>query len=300
MIMADQIKQWSDELGFTLTGIAPAEPIDTGESLRSYLANGQHGEMGYLARNVEKRIDPRLLVDGAQSIICTATNYYAQPPVVPDEPYQQIARYSRFGDYHDILKARLKTLAGQIREATGGKAFCRCFVDTAPLAEKAHAARAGLGFIGKNGLLVNEKYGSWLLLGHIVTDLKLPADEPVSQHCGSCRKCIEGCPTNALVKPYEMDARRCISYLTVESKIKIHAELKEKIGGRFFGCDSCQDVCPFNQNAIETTDPALEPRARWSYITDNEVGAIGIEEFKARFNGTPLGRINVNQLTEKK
>ncbi|MCF7958180.1 MAG: tRNA epoxyqueuosine(34) reductase QueG [Phycisphaerae bacterium] len=300
MITTDQIKQWSHQLGFTLTGIAPAEPVETADSLRRYLEKQHHGQMTYLARNVDKRIDPQKLVPGAKSIICTATNYFTESPCPPETPYKKIARYARFQDYHDILKARLKKLTALIRQATGDETTCRCFVDTAPLAEKYHAARAGLGWIGKNSLLLNETYGSWLLLGEIVTNLNLQPDNPVPEKCGTCQKCIDACPTTAIIKPYTLEARRCISYLTTESQTEIPKELENKIGPRFFGCDTCQEVCPVNQQTPPTTDPAFQPNPQGSYITHKDLKALDPGPFKTRFKNTPLSRINLNQIRIKK
>ena len=213
-----QIQEFSKKVGFDVVGVASAEAVETGDCVREYLRKGYEGEMGYLAREVDKRIDVRRLVAGARSVVCVGMNYFAETPERPEGLCGVVARYARGRDYHEVVKQRLYKLADRIKALAAGSVLTRCFVDTAPLLEKAWAARAGLGWIGKNGLLLNERYGSWLVLGEVVTDLELEADKPCDDGCGDCRACVETCPTEALVEPYVLEARRCISYLTMESR----------------------------------------------------------------------------------
>ncbi len=248
--MREKIKQWGFDLGFDCVGITSAQPVDNPhiDAFKNYLANGYQGDMQYLSRNIEKRLDVRLLVPGARSVICAALNYYHETPAQNSTRLcGKVARYAWERDYHDVVKEKLHRLADHIRAAVDTPVITRCFVDTAPILEKAYAARAGLGWIGKNTLLLNEKFGSWLVFGEIVTDLELDCDQPVPDRCGDCDLCLHACPTNALIEPRILDARRCISYLTIESKSEVPAELQPKIGNWLFGCDNCQNACPFNQ-----------------------------------------------------
>ncbi len=299
-VTSDQIKQWAREIGFDLVGITRAKPIGYEQAYREYLDKKMYGEMGYLARNVEKRIDPSELVPGAKSIICTATNYYVgDEPVGQDKAksYGRVARYAWGKDYHIVLKDRLKVLADKIRESGDGKIMTRRFVDTAPLMEREHAMQAGLGWIGKNGLLINKRLGSWLLLGEIVTDLELDYDQPGVDHCGTCRNCLDGCPTNAFVKPQVLDPRKCISYLTIESRSDIPNEYKQSCGDWIFGCDVCQEVCPFNRKSPSTEDEDFQPNEKWSSIDLHELEKLEEKEFTDRFVGNSMTRTNQEHMT---
>lgn len=284
-----QIKQWAYRLGFNLVGIAPPAVIEHEQSLREYLNKGYQGHMRYLERNVEQRTDPRKLMPEAKSIICTAINYYAPlPEMVTDDVYGKVARFAWGMDYHKVVREKLKRLTAIIRREIGRPVQLRCTVDTAPLAEKAHAARAGLGWIGKNGLLINEQYGSWLVLGEIITDLELEFDEPAAQQCGDCRRCIEACPVGAMVKDRAIEARKCISYLTIEQHVEIPSEQMEKMGAWLFGCDICQEVCPFNKNPIPTKEPDFQPRPKWCRLDLREILKMDEDEFQRRFAGSSL------------
>ena len=270
-IDAAAVRRLGESLGFGLVGFTPAQPSDYREEFRRWLADGKHGEMEYLNRNVETRLDPCELVDGAQSIIVVA-DFYDAPRPEPANPKPtvavgRIARYARGDDYHKVMKKRLHTLADALRENHAGEAF-RVAVDTAPVLEREHAARAGLGWTGKHTLLIHPRKGSWMLLGVIVTTLRLHGDGqsalPTS-YCGTCTRCIDACPTDCIT-PYSIDASRCISYLTLEHRGPIPPELHAPIGGWIAGCDVCQEVCPFNQqpgpkatNAVKP-NPAYGPR----------------------------------------
>ena len=288
-------------MGFDLVGIAPAVVIEYEQSLREYLNKGYQGHMRYLERNVEQRTDPRKLMPEARSIICTAMNYYAPlPEVVADDVHGKVARFAWGMDYHKVVREKLKRLTAIIRREIGRPARLRCTVDTAPLAEKAHAARAGLGWIGKNGLLINEQYGSWLVLGEIITDLELEFDEPATELCGNCRQCIEACPVGALVKDRVLEARKCISYLTIEQQAQISAEQAEKMGAWLFGCDICQEVCPFNcrKSPIPTKEPDFQPRPEWCRLNLKEIQALDEEGFKRRFAGSGIVRAGLEKLSD--
>jgi len=299
MIHPKQIKNWGRKIGFDVIGITSARPIDNHhvDALKHYLAQGYHGDMQYLSRHLEKRPDVRRLVPGASSVICTALNYYNEAPKQNSTgPHGRVARYAWGRDYHDVVKEKLHRLADHIKAAVDTPVITRCFVDTAPILEKAYAARAGLGWIGKNTLLLNERFGSWLVLGEIVTDLELDYDAPVPDQCGACEKCMYACPTSALIEPRILDACRCISYLTIESKSQVPAELQSKIGNRLFGCDECQNVCPFNQNKIPSNEPDFKPIN--VQLDPDTILSRTPEQLQQRFTGTSLSRINYEYLQQ--
>jgi epoxyqueuosine reductase len=257
------VKHRARELGFDLVGISDASPSKYREYFRQWLDDGQAGTMDYLARRFDERTDPASYFPGARSVVCVAINYHVplEDPSAAGPPglNGRIARYALGDDYHEHIKTRLHELADWIRAAAPG-AETRCGVDTAPIAEKELAARAGVGWIGKNTCVINETIGSWLLLGEVITTLELPPDDPAVDRCGTCRRCIDACPTSAITAPYQLDARKCISYLTIEHRGDIAADLQPKIGEWLYGCDICQDVCPWNSRAAIATDPALQPR----------------------------------------
>lgn len=242
-------------IGFACAGICPARPTDRAGELRAWLAAGRHGEMAYLARHAERLVDPRSLLSGARSIICVADRYHDGAPDAPppaDAPARgRIARYARGDDYHKVMKRRLHVLADELASAFPDARFRAC-VDTAPLLEREHAARAGLGAIGKHTLLIERGVGSYLLLGALLTTLDLPSSEPATPDpCGSCTRCIDACPTDAIT-PWSVDATRCISYLTIEHRSPIDPTLAAAMEDWIFGCDVCQDVCPHNQPSTRT------------------------------------------------
>jgi epoxyqueuosine reductase len=243
-VVNDAIRQRARDLGFALCGICGAQPSVHGRFFRDWLADGKHGEMAWLARNVRVRIDPGRLLPGARSVIVVA-DAIPESPIA--DPPSQVARYACISDYHRVLKKRLFALADSLREQHPDQQFRVC-VDTAPIFEREHAARAGLGWIGKHTLILNRDAGSHLLLGEIVTTLPIEPDTPATEHCGTCTRCIDACPTDAIT-PWSVDARRCISYLTIEHRGVIDAKYFEPMGDWLFGCDICQDVCPFVQRA---------------------------------------------------
>jgi epoxyqueuosine reductase len=272
-VLAGKIRRKARELGFDLVGIASAEPSRYRDYLRQWLDDGQAGTMEYLTQRFEERADPAQYFPDAKSVVCVAVNYHARlDPVAatPSGARGRIARYALGDDYHQIIKDRLHDLADWLRDAVP-EARTRCAVDTAPVMEKELAARAGVGWIGKNTLVIHPDIGSWLLLGEMLTTLELPVDEPAINRCGTCTRCLDACPTAAITAPYELDARKCISYLTIEHRQDIADELHAPIGDWVYGCDICQEVCPWNRKAPLVIDPALQPRFPTGSIDVDEV-----------------------------
>jgi epoxyqueuosine reductase len=293
--MAAEIKRRTRELGFDLVGITTAEPSRYREYLREWLDSGQAGSMEYLARRFEERTAPARYVPDAASVICVAMNYHVPLQPVPESERQhhaRIARYALGDDYHDVIKHRLFRLADWLQKAVPGTITRSC-VDTAPVLEKEVAARAGIGWIGKNTCTINTQMGSWLLLGEIITTLQLPVDEPAVDRCGSCRRCIDACPTNALTEPYQLDARKCISYLTIEHPAPIPEPFHPQLGEWLYGCDICQEVCPWNSKAPITSDPARQPRFPTGTIDLRTLLDWKQEDYSAALRGTAMKRVKL-------
>lgn len=293
--LVTNIKHAAGELGFHVAGIASVEPLDRDDSgYRSWLEAGFAAGMDYMKLRPELHAQPRELVPYARSIITLAVNHYVEAPALAHEHrYGRVARYAWGRDYHDVVKPRLHALVRKIEELAGRSIHARCFVDAVPLLERAVAARAGLGFFGKNTNLLQPRGGSWFFLSEILLDLELPADNrQIKVSCGSCARCIDACPTDAFPAPYQLDSRKCISYLTIENKDAIPRELRAQMGDWVFGCDVCQDVCPFNRFASDTRWPEFHPEAGAGPRLDLvELFSIASdEEFRARFRGTPLTR----------
>lgn len=264
--LAVLIKRWGVELGFQQIGITDTALSQAETHLNHWLANGFHGEMHYMERHGLKRSRPELLHPGTRRIICARMDY--QPEAHSgminnlEQPHSAyISRYALGRDYHKLMRNRLQKLADRIRQETGEFGY-RAFVDSAPVLEKALAEKAGLGWIGKHSNVINRKAGSWFFLGEIYTDLPLPVDAPASEHCGDCRACLDICPTQAIVAPYQVDARRCISYLTIELHGPIPEQFRPLIGNRIYGCDDCQLVCPWNRFAKLSQEKDFHPRHR--------------------------------------
>ena len=262
--LAAHIRGWAKELGFQELGITDIDLGEHEDYLQKWLDAGYHGSMDYMASHGSKRSRPAELIPGTCRVLSLRMDYLAddtKPMQIlesPDKAY--ISRYTLGRDYHKLVRKRLATLARRIEAEAGGGNY-RAFVDSAPVLERAIAERAGLGWIAKNTMLINENAGSWFFLGEIYTDLPLPADEPqTSKHCGSCTACLDICPTQAFTGPFQLDARRCISYLTIEHKGSIDPELRPLMGNRIFGCDDCQLVCPWNKFARHTTETDFSPR----------------------------------------
>jgi epoxyqueuosine reductase len=289
--LAAQIKQQARALGFDLVGIADASPSRYRQYYREWLDDGRAGTMEYLRRRFEERVDPAVYMPGARSVICVGTNYH-----VPLEPAAagegRIARYALGDDYHDHIKSRLYRLADWIRSQVPD-VETRCGVDTAPVMEKELAARAGIGWIGKNTCVINEEIGSWVFLGEVITTLDLPADEPAVDRCGTCRRCIDACPTQAITEPYQLDARKCISYLTIEHRGEIDPALKPQIGDWVYGCDICQDVCPWNSKAPPAIDEHLQPRFASGTVDLRQWLAWRDENYRATLRGSAMKRVKL-------
>jgi epoxyqueuosine reductase len=284
------IKAQAYGLGFDLVGIASLGPVETATAFNEWLAAGHDGAMAYLARGAEKRRDTRLPVDGAKSAVVVGMNYGGQEPPGP------VARYARGDDYHDLMVERLRELHRWIEGELGHGVAGKAYVDTGPILERDLARRAGLGWFGKNTMLINRRIGSFFFLGELLLDLDLAADEPfASDHCGTCRRCLDACPTGALIEPRVMNATRCISYLTIELKGEIDDALRPAIGEHLYGCDVCQEVCPWNEKlGLALREEAFKPRAaiagKDARTLARELVEMSDEEFRIAFRKSPMKR----------
>jgi epoxyqueuosine reductase len=292
--LAQSIRDWGRELGFQQVGISDVDLGEHAEHLDNWLAAGNHGEMDYMAAHGSKRSHPEQLVPGTLRVISLRMDYLpgdtrmTQALQAPETAY--ISRYALGRDYHKLIRKRLQQLAERIQQQIGPLGY-RAFVDSAPVLEKAIGQQAGLGWIGKNTLLLNRKAGSWFFLGELFVDVPLPADAShSSEHCGSCTACLDICPTAAFIGPYELDARRCISYLTIELKGSIPLELRPLIGNRVFGCDDCQLVCPWNRFAKPTSQTDFLPRHGLGNSDLASLFRWTEEEFLQRTEGSPIRR----------
>jgi epoxyqueuosine reductase len=281
--LADRVKAAARERGFERAAIGPAEPPEHGAAFAAWLEAGHAGTMDYLARTRAKRLDPRLVLPGARSLIACALNYHQGRR--PDGP-AHVARYAWGKDYHAVMEPRLHGILALIQALVPG-AEGRVYVDTGPLLERELAARAGLGWIGKNTMLLHPDLGSYFFIGAILTTAELAFDTLLPDRCGTCTRCLEACPTGAFAAPYVLDARLCISYLTIEHRGAIPEHQREAVGGLAFGCDVCQDVCPWNRKAPETLEPAFDPR---EVPTLAELATMDERTYRERLRGSPLRR----------
>lgn len=292
--LANDIKHWGLELGFQQIGITDTDLSDAEAKLTAWLEKNYHGEMGYMEQHGSKRTQPEELIPGTLRVISARMDYL--PPnakiieTLQDPEKAYIARYALGRDYHKVIRKRLQQLAAKISAAIGPFGY-RAFVDSAPVMEKPLAEKAGLGWIGKHTNLLNSKAGSWFFLGEIYTDLPLPIDQPATNHCGSCQACIDICPTKAIVGPYQLDARRCIAYLTIEFRGIIPEEFRELIGNRVFGCDDCQFICPWNKFAKNTQEGDFRPRHSLDSQQLVDLFQWTEEEFLQKTAGSPIRRI---------
>jgi epoxyqueuosine reductase len=297
--LAETVKTRARALGFDLVGITGAEPSAFAEEYRDWIAQGYAGEMAYLTRSLHRRLDPRELLPDARSIIVVGMNYYTdavEGPGTPEtDPERAVfARYARGDDYHEVMTAKLRELLAYLKAEAGAEAEGRVYVDAGPLLEREVARRAGLGWFGKNTMLINTRRGSYFFLGEIVTNVALAVDAPAIGGCGTCTLCLEACPTGAIFEPYKLDARRCLSYLTIEIKGAVPEEFRPALadsGNRIFGCDICQEVCPFcKKRSMPTSEPAFQPRE----VTKNpklvDLLLMDEEEFREKFKGSPVKR----------
>ena len=294
--ISQEIRQKALEFGFDAVGIANAEPEDgqdnrDARALRAFLKQGRHGDMDWMVEKVDRRVSPTSLWPEARSVIALGLNYapHSNPLDIQKRTDRAaISVYAQGKDYHDIVKKRLKKLARWMVETHGGE--LKVFVDTAPVMEKPLAARAGLGWQGKHTNLISKEFGSWLFLGEIFTTLELTPDTPQVDHCGSCDLCMRACPTGALDVPYQIEATKCISYLTIETKENIEPELMDQMGNRIYGCDDCLAVCPWNKFEAPTTEEAFLPRPELNAPRLSDLLELNDTTFREVFAGSPLKR----------
>lgn len=284
------IKEEAKRLGFLFCGISKADFLEEeAPRLESYLKNSFHGEMSYMENHFDKRLDPRKLVEDSKSVISLGLNYFTdKQPLSPDAP--KISKYAFGADYHTVIKAKIKELMHTITEKIGA-VNGRAFVDSAPVLDKAWAKKSGLGWIGKNANLINKESGSFFFLAELIIDLELEYDIPATKdHCGTCTRCIDACPTDAIVGPYVIDGSRCISYLTIELKNEIPTEFKGKMDNWMFGCDVCQDVCPWNRFSTLHNEPAFKPSEELLNMSKRDWEEITEDVFQKVFQKSPVKR----------
>jgi epoxyqueuosine reductase len=296
-----RLVSFAREIGFDSCRVAASSSPRYAHEFRNWLGEGEHGEMSYMERAEEKRCDPRKILPGAKSIVVLALNYFqggaAHPPsqsfgvahrAAATPKTGRIARYARGDDYHDLIASKLDRIDELLREFGGQQ---KCYVDTGPVLERDYAAQAGVGWHGKSTMLINEQLGTWFFLAEVLTTLELPPDESVPDRCGTCERCIKACPTGAITAPHHLDARRCISYLTIELKGSIPLELRPLIGDRIFGCDDCLDACPWNRFAQVSREAAFSARPSAVGIPLCDYLSLSDDEFRVLFRNSPIKRI---------
>ena len=290
--LSAQIKEAAQRLGFELVGISPMRPAPHEQSFAQWLREGLAGNLDYMQRTESLRRDPRELVPWAVSIISVGMNYYSgySRPVDSSEPRGWISRYAWGDDYHNLMKGKLEALLESIGQFHDGNIQGKAFVDSGPVLERDFAGIAGLGWIGKNTHLISPKKGSWFFLGELFVDLPLAYDRPIRDRCGRCDLCLKACPTGAFVGPYVLDARRCISYLTIELKDWMPRSLRPLVGNHIFGCDICQEVCPYNVKALPTAEIAFQPRSGLHAPELIAFLSLSEAEFRQRFRASPILR----------
>lgn len=297
-LTAENIRQKAREIGFSKVGVVQATALtEEGEQLQEWLARNFHGQMEYMARNPQMRADPRQLMPSAKSVVCVALNYFRPEKHSSDPGKGKISRYAWGDDYHDVLRDKLKLLLAWIQESSPATEGRIC-VDSAPAMDKAWAVRAGLGWLGKHTNVITREYGSWVFLGELLLSVELEYDSYIeSDHCGKCTACIDACPTAAIIGPYKLDATRCISYGTIELKTETLPEpITSNLEGWVFGCDICQDVCPWSRFSRTTEEPRFTPRPE---IVEMEIGKIAgmtQEEFSEKFRQSPIKRTKLTGL----
>ena len=298
MAPEERVKALALQAGFSLCGIAGLDsPPERLGFYSEWLKLGFAGDMAYLGRQEEKRLDPRRVLPGAKSMVCLGLLYNTDRPYSTEAgPGPWISRYAWGDDYHQVMGSRLEVLEASLRREFGPAVALKSCVDTAPVAEKAWAQAAGLGWTGKNTCLIHPKLGSWLFLAEILTDLELRADPPGADLCGQCRRCLDACPTQAFPEPYVLDARRCVSYLTIEKRGEIPGEFRQALGAHLYGCDLCQDVCPWNHWKRTTDEPAFQKRESLESLDPAAVEAMDQAEFSRRFKGSAMKRTKLEGL----
>ena len=292
--IATDIKKWGVELGFQEVSFTDIDLSKYEHHLKDWIDRNYHGAMSYMAENHDKRCHPEQLVPGTIRVVCVRMDYAMDSEDSLDSMQNTgkayISRYARGRDYHKLIRKRLQKLARKIQDVAGPFGY-RAFVDSAPVLERALAEKAGMGWIGKNTMLINKQAGSWFFLGELFTDLPLPVDEQVADHCGSCSACLDICPTNAFVKPNLLDATRCISYLTIELRTSIPVEFRKPMGNRIYGCDDCQFVCPWNKFSKPTQEKDFTPRHSLDDAQLVDLFAWSEREFLKRTEGSAIRRI---------
>lgn len=297
MSLTEQIKSKALELGFSKVGIARADALaDEGARLTEWLHRGYHAEMQWMEKNPEKRMDPTLIVPGAKSVISVAVNYYTPQEHASGPQYGKISRYAWGDDYHILVTKRIQTLFECIKQMMP-ESQGRYYVDTGPVMDKAWAARAGIGWQGKHTNIITKEFGSWVFLGEIITTLELDADDPMEDFCGSCTACIDACPTDAIREPYVVDSSACISYLTIEHRGEIPESLGDKFGQWVYGCDICQDVCPWNRFQQPTVQTEFFPRDHNIAPPIDDLRVMTQEEFSRQYKNSPIKRTKREGLT---
>ena len=281
----------AERMGFDACGIAQATALEEESAhVEQWLESDCEGEMGYLTRNKEKRYDPRLLVEGTKSIVTVLYNYYPKQRIGDSDKFK-IAKYAYGADYHDVLKRKMRQLLEGIEAQTGKLEGTRLFVDSAPVLDRAWAVRCGLGFIGKNTTLIHPKKGSFFFIGHLFLPIELEGTgEPLTNRCGRCTKCLDACPTGALEAPFHIDARKCISYLTIEYKGSLAGIDPKTFNGWMYGCDICQDVCPYNRFALPNREPEFQPSEQLIAMHDEDWKSLSKEDFDALFKHSAVQR----------
>ncbi len=294
--LRQDIDRWAHDLGFDQVGVTDTDLSNVSQDYREWLRQGFHGEMSYMNRNIKKRVAPHELLPGTVRVISARMNYltFPAPTEISDPTKAYISRYALGRDYHKVVRRRLAKIARKMVDKAGGTH--RAFVDSAPVLEKPLAVKAGLGWVGKNTLVLNSQAGSYFFLGEIFTDIPLPmSQETAVAQCGSCKACLVKCPTDAFVAPGKLDARKCISYLTIELKGSIPIELRPKVGNRIFGCDDCQLICPWNRFASSTTIQDFEPRHHLEDVSIIDLLEWNESTFREKTEGMAIKRVNYSQ-----
>lgn len=283
------IKSISHRLDFSFCGISKAEFLEEeAPRLEAWLKQGYHGKMQYMENHFDKRLDPTKLVPGARSVVSLIYNYYPKKNLNQDSNFK-IAKYAYGEDYHTVIKDKLKIFMEKIREEVG-EVNGRVFVDSAPVMERQWAAKSGIGWVGKNSLLLNKQIGSFFFLAELILDLDLEPDGPIKDYCGTCTSCIDACPTDAIHEAYGIDSNKCISYLTIELKESIPTEFQDKMNNWIFGCDICQDVCPWNRFSVPHQEPRFNPQGDWPQFTDQDWKELTKEVFNKNFSKSAVTR----------
>lgn len=291
--LSQRIKDFALAQGCDLVGIAPVAAFREMDYFPRWLEQGYDAEMGYLRRQLPKRLDPRQILPAAQSVIVVGVNYHTDHPLtseVQSKTRGWISRYAWGEEYHEVIGEKLKNFHEFLEKEIGGQYEGRYYVDTGPVLDRVFAKYAGIGWFGKNTCIINQQVGSWLFLGEIITNIVLQPDTPPPDRCGTCRRCLEACPTEAILEPYVLDSNRCISYLTIEHRGAIAEDLRPAMGNHLFGCDICQDVCPWNRKAPNTDEAAFEPRPGNLAPGLEEIAVLDEPAFRARFRKSPIKR----------